>query len=108
MKHFKVTSALLAAIMCVTMVMAPVAADETETPSETQATEVADEKDAEDDEPEVAEDRPLEADDKNDALDAVLAKGKCGKKVKWTLDKKGTLKMSGKGDMYQYVFDTTT
>ena len=44
MKHFKVTSALLAAIMCVTMVMAPVAADETEAPSETQTTEVADEK----------------------------------------------------------------
>ena len=109
MKHFKVTSALLAAVMCVTMVMVPVAADETETPSETQTTEVADEKDAEEAEdaeeekPEVAEDRPLEADDQNDALDAVLAKGKCGKKVKWSLDKKGTLKITGKGAMYNYV-----
>ena len=108
MKHFKVTSALLAALMCVTMVMAPVAADETKTPSETQTTEVADEKDAEEsedpeeNEPEVAEDRPLEADDRNDALDAVLAKGKCGKKVKWKLDKKGTLKITGKKAMYNY------
>lgn len=114
MKHFKVTSALLAAIMCVTMVMAPVAADETETPSETQTTEVADEKDTEESEeseenkPEVTEDRPLEADDQNDALDAVLAKGKCGKKVKWTLDKKGTLKITGKGAMYNFVCKEST
>ena len=77
MKHFKVTSVLLAAVMCVTMVMVPVAADETETPSETQTTEVADEKDTEESEeseenkPEVTEDSPLEADDQNEALDAV-------------------------------------
>ncbi|MBR3462079.1 MAG: leucine-rich repeat domain-containing protein [Clostridiales bacterium] len=106
MKHLKVTSALLAAIMCVTMVMAPVAADETEAPSETQTVEVGDEKDAEEseeNEPDVTEDRPLEADDQNEALDAVLAKGKCGKKVKWTLDKKGTLKITGKGAMKNYT-----
>ena len=114
MKHLKVTSALLAAIMCVSMTVAPVAADETETPSETQTTEVEDKNDSEETEeseekdPEISEDRPLEAEDQNEALDAVLAKGKCGKKVKWTLDKKGTLKISGKGAMNQYVFDTTT
>ena len=109
MKHLKVTSALLAAIMCVTMVMAPVAADETEAPSETQTVEVGDEKDAEESEenmPEVTEDRTLESEDQNEALDAVLAKGKCGKKVKWTLSKKGTLKITGKGAMKNFTVDS--
>ena len=100
MKKLKVTSALLAAIMCITVVMTPVAADDNEVPAETQTTEVRDE--SEEDELEVTEDRPLEADDQNDALDAVLAKGKCGKKAKWSLDKKGTLKVTGKGAMYNY------
>ena len=102
MKHLKVTSALLAAIMCVTMVMVPVAADETEAPSETQTTEVGDEKVAEENEPEVSEDRPLEDEDKKEAEDAYVAKGKCGKKLKWTLDKNGTLKITGKGAMYNF------
>ncbi|MBR5355596.1 MAG: leucine-rich repeat protein [Lachnospiraceae bacterium] len=104
MKHLKVTSALLAAIMCVTMVMAPVTADETEAPSETQTTEVQnDAEESEENMPEVTEDRTLESEDQNEALDAVLAKGKCGKKVKWTLDKKGTLKITGKGAMKNYT-----
>ena len=106
MKHLKVTSALLAAVMSISMVMTPVSvlADETETPSETQATEAAEENETEEEEPEVVEDHgEPEAEDKRDAEDAVLAKGKCGKKVKWTLDKKGTLKITGKGAMYNYV-----
>ena len=50
MKHLKFTSALLAAVMCITMVMAPVAADETETPSEAQTTETEEENESEDSE----------------------------------------------------------
>ena len=107
MKHFKVMSALLAAVMCVTMVMVPVAADETEAPSETQTTEVQnDAEESEENMPEVTEDRTLESEDQNEALDAVLAKGKCGKKVKWTLSKKGTLKITGKGAMKNFTVDS--
>ena len=109
MKHLKLTSALLAAVMSVSMFMTPVAADETEVPSETQTTEAAEEKDAEEaeepeeKEPEVVEDKgEPEAVDRHEAEDAYLAKGKCGKKVKWTLDKKGTLKITGKKSMYNY------
>ena len=42
MKHLKVTSALLSAVMCMSMVATPVAvmADETSAPEETQAAEV--------------------------------------------------------------------
>ena len=104
MKHFKVTSAILSAVMCMTMVMTPVTAlaDETETPSETQTTEAAEENETEE-EPEVVEDKgEPEAKTQRDAEDAYLAKGKCGKKVKWTLDKKGTLKITGKKAMYNY------
>ena len=45
MKHLKVTSALLSAAMLVSMVSTPVSvyADETEAPSETQATEKVEE-----------------------------------------------------------------
>lgn len=106
MKHLKVTSVLLAAVMSLSMVMTPVSvlADETETPSETQTTEAAEENEPEEEEPEVVEDQgEPEFEAQRDAEDAVLAKGKCGKKVKWTLDKKGTLKITGKGAMYNYV-----
>ena len=111
MKHLKVTSALLSAIMSMSMLMTPVAvlADETEVPSETQTTESAeenekaDENDAETEEPEVLEDKgEIDAEAHREAEDAYLAKGKCGKKVKWTLDKKGTLKITGKGAMKNY------
>ena len=108
MKHLKIISVLLSAAMCFSMVTAPVMADEMETPSETQTTEASDEKDAEaeepeEEEPEVVEDKgEPEAEDQRDAEDAYLAKGKCGKKLKWTLDKKGTLKITGKGAMYDY------
>ena len=109
MKHLKITSVLLSAAMCFSMLTSPVMADETETPSETQTTEASDEKDAEEaeepeeKEPEVVEEpRAPEAEDKREAEDAYLAKGKCGKKLKWTLDKKGTLKITGKGAMYSY------
>ena len=107
MKHLKVTAALLSAIMCLTMAMTPsaVLADETEAPSETQTTEEADEnesEEADDQEPEAVEDKELEGEAKAEAEDAYLGKGKCGKKVKWTLDKAGTLKITGKGAMKNY------
>ena len=109
MKHLKVTSALLAAAMGISMGMTPVSvlADETEVPSETQSTEAAQEEEAEESgeqESEAVEDKALEGETSNKVLDAYLAKGKCGKKVKWTLDKKGTLKITGKKAMYNYTF----
>ena len=113
MKHLKVSSAVLSAIMCMSMVMTPVAvmADETETPSQTQTTEAAEEKETEEPEesaeqdPEVEEDKEVEGEAKNEAEDAYIAKGKCGKKLKWTLDKKGTLKVTGKGAMTNYKWN---
>ncbi len=110
MKHLKVTSVLLSAVMCLTMTTTPVVADETESPSETQATEVSEEK--ADEEPEKSEEKEPEAVEEpdepeevaeNEAKDAYIAKGKCGKTVKWTMDKKGTLKITGKGAMYNYM-----
>ncbi|MBO4681287.1 MAG: leucine-rich repeat protein [Clostridiales bacterium] len=130
MKRLKVTSALLSVVMCVSMAIAPVTvmADETEVPSETETTETEEEKGSEKPAPkeeekqepekeEPAEEEPESEDgeeqvpgdeDSQDAMDAVLAKGKCGKKVKWSLDKKGTLKITGKGSMYGYSFDPST
>ena len=110
MKHLKVTSALLAAVMCVSMVMTPVMADETQAPSETQTTEAAEQNeseetsDSDEQEPEIVDDKVLEDEDSAEAADAVLAKGKCGKKVKWTLSKKGVLKITGKGAMKNYTY----
>ena len=111
MKHLKVTSVLLSAVMCMSMLMTPatVLADETEVPSETQTTEAAEEnepEEADEQEPEVVEDKEVEGEDKAEAEDAYLGKGKCGKKVKWTLDKKGTLKITGKGAMKNYALDS--
>lgn len=101
MKHLKVASALLAAVMCVSMVMTPVTADETQAPAEAETAEVAEENDTE--ESEAVEDRAVEDEDSDEAADAVLAKGKCGKKVKWSLSKKGVLKITGKGAMKNYT-----
>ena len=126
MKHLKVTSALLSLVMCVSMVMVPVAviADETEAPAETETAETEKEEEKEpekpapkeekqepeekeepaDEEKETAEsgDEQLpEESDQKEALDAV-ASGKCGKNIKWSLDKKGTLNITGKGSMYDY------
>ena len=135
MKGLKVTSALLSAVMCVSMVMAPVAviADGTEATSETETTETESskkkdeqpapkEKDkqqpeqeqkeehADEEAAELVEGRNLEEEAQREAEDAVkpIASGKCGKKVKWTLDKNGTLKITGKGSMYVYKFDVVT
>ncbi len=47
MKRLKATAALLAAIMCVTMVVTPVMAEETEVPSETTKTEETEKQEAE-------------------------------------------------------------
>ena len=121
MKSLKAVSALLSVVMCLSMVIAPVTvmADETEVPSETETTETEEEKESEKQapkeeekqEPEKEED-PAEEEEKEaqlpgdeesqEAKDAV-ASGKCGKKLKWTLDKKGTLKITGKGSMYSYM-----
>ena len=122
MKQFKAVSVLLSAAMCMSMVMTPAAvmADEASVPEETQAVEETekpapketeqqeaepsqDEESEEAEEPEVVEDKgEPEAEDKREAEDAYVAKGKCGKKLKWTLDKYGTLKITGKGAMYNF------
>jgi len=129
MKMLKAASALLSAVMCVSMVIAPVTvmADETEVPSETETTETEEDKEsekpapkdeekqepekeeepAEESEPEDDEEQVPGDEDSQEAMDAV-ASGKCGKKLKWTLDKKGTLKITGKGSMYGYSFDPST
>ena len=123
MKKLKVTSALLSVVMCISMVMAPVSvfADETEAPAETETAETEEEKEPEkpapeeEQEPEKKEEPAEEPEesgeeqipedsDQREALDAI-ASGKCGKKVKWSLDKKGTLKITGKGSMYGYARD---
>ena len=152
MKHLKVTSVLLSAAMCMSMVMTPVSvfADETEASSETQITETAEtketekqtpketekpapsetetsypepsgteeqekddqvpeEKDSEEKAPEdqtakeaeEAEEHAAEEDNK-EALDSIVASGKCGPKVNWSLDKAGTFKVTGKGSMTGY------
>ena len=114
MKHLKITSVLLSAAMCFSMLTSPVMADETSAPDETQVEEnekddetqqeepAGSEKESEEQVPEVTEEAPIESEDSREAEDAYLAKGKCGKKLKWTLDKKGTLKITGKGAMYDY------
>ena len=127
MKRLKVASALLSAVMCFSMIMAPVVADETEVPSETETTETAEEKEsekpapkdeekqepekeeepAEEAEPEEGEEQVPGDEDSQEAVDAV-ASGKCGKKLKWTLDKNGTLKITGKGSMSGYEYNTLT
>ena len=92
------------------MVMTPVTAlaDEAEAPSETQTTEAAEENEEKTEEPEVVEDKGEPEEAQRDAEDATLAKGKCGKKVKWNLSKKGTLKITGKGAMYNYKIVNVT
>lgn len=111
MKHLKVTSVLLSVAMCMTMAVTPVMADET-APEQPQTTEETQEKETEeqeaapsnedDKEPESVKGQIPEEKAQTEAEDAYLAKGKCGKKVKWTLDKKGTLKITGKGAMNNY------
>lgn len=120
MKHLKVTSVLLSVAMCMSMLMTPVTADETAVPEETQTTEEAEEKETEHKESKPSGEDGKEAETvegkgeaenaNDDAEDASkpLAKGKCGKKVKWSLDKKGTLKITGKGAMYNYKTDPYT
>ena len=106
MKHFKVLSALLSAVICVSVVLTPASAltDETSVPEETQTaqeTETPDDQEKPAEEEEEIEDQLPGDSDRKEALDAV-ASGKCGKKVKWSLDKKGTLKITGKGAMNNY------
>ena len=130
MKRLKAASALLSAVMCVSMMTAPVSvmADDTEVPSETETVETEEEKGSEkpapkeekeqepkkEEEPAEEETEPEEGDaqvpgdeDSKEALDAI-ASGKCGKKLKWSLDKYYTLKITGKGSMYAYSFDPYT
>ncbi len=120
MNHLKISSALLSALMCMSIVMTPVAAmaDETETPSETQTIETVEDKETDESEkpekseetteqePEALEDKGLTDKAKKTEKDAFVAKGKCGKKVKWSFNKKKrTLTISGKGAMKNYYVD---
>lgn len=125
MKHLKVTSVLLSVAMCVSIMTAPVIADETAASEETQVeeTEKQETKETEkpapketekqeteetQEEPEATEkEQTPEAEDAAEALDA-LASGKCGKKAKWTLSKDGVLTVSGSGAMTNYTHNTAT
>ena len=149
MKHLKVTSALLSAAMCMSMVMAPVTvmADETtateetqieetekqeaketekpapketekpsgsetekQEPKETQKEEPAEsekeepseseKQESEEKEPEVSEEPKFEDEDFADAANALVS-GVCGKSVRFSLAEDGTLKIWGKGAMYE-------
>ena len=120
MKALKVTSALLSAVMCMSMVVAPVMADDTEAPYETEITETEEEKQepekeepAEEEEAETEKEEPSGEEqipgdeDGKEALDAV-ASGTCGKNLKWSLDKNYTLTITGKGSMYGFLQDSKT
>lgn len=117
MKHLKLTSVLLSVAMCMTMAVTPVMADET-APEQSQTTEETQEKEPEEQEAAPSNEDEKEAEtvkgqlpeekEQTEAEDAYLAKGKCGKKVKWTLDKKGTLKITGKGAMNNFTMNPYT
>lgn len=51
---------------------------------------------------EQAVERPETEEDKKEALNSIVASGKCGPKVNWSLDKAGTFKITGKGSMTGY------
>ena len=149
MRKLKIMSALMSAVMCVSMVMAPVTvfADEDTAPEETQAVEETEkpapketqkpapeekedpeetqkeepaesekpetaetekqpeEQEPQEKEPEAIENPAAETEDSKEAVDAakVIASGKCGKNLKWTITDAKVLKITGKGAMYNYV-----
>lgn len=83
MKHLKITSVLLSAAMCFSMLTSPVMADEAFAPDETQVEETekddetqqeepaGSEKGSEEQVPEVTEEAPLESEDSRDRKSVV-------------------------------------
>ena len=101
MKHIKITSVLLSALMCASMVMTPVPvmADETEVPAETQTTE-----ETEIEEPEVKEEKTPSESDKKPALEANPT-GKV-ENIKWTYNvKTKTITITGSGKMPDFAYN---
>ncbi len=101
MKHLKITSVLLSALMCASMVMTPILfmADETDVPAETQTTE-----ETETEEPEVKEEKTPSESDKKPALEA----NPTGKVeiIKWTYNvKTKTITITGSGKMPDFAYN---
>lgn len=99
---------MLALAMCLSVLPANVLA--TELGSEAETTEVAAPEDSseatEAEEPQAAEtEEPDEAPVEDISPSTMAAtSGKCGKNVTWKLDSKGTLTISGKGEMWNYKY----
>ena len=95
---------MLALAMCLSVLPASVLA--TELGSEAETTEVAAPEDSseatEAEEPQVTETEDPDEEPVEDVSPSTMAatSGKCGKNVTWKLDRKGTLTISGKGEMY--------
>lgn len=100
---------MLALAMCLSVLPASVLA--TELGSEAEVTEVAAPEDsseaAEVEEPQAAETEEPDEEPVEDVSPSTMAatSGKCGKNVTWKLDSKGTLTISGKGEMAYWYSD---
>lgn len=99
---------MLALAMCLSVLPANVLA--TELGGEAEAVEVAAPEDtseaAEAEEPQAAETEEPDEAPVEDVSPSTMAatSGKCGKNVTWKLDRKGTLTISGKGEMWNYKY----
>ena len=99
---------MLALAMCLSVLPANVLA--TELGGEAEAAEVAAPEDsseaAEVEEPQAAETEEPDEAPVEDVSPSTMAatSGKCGKNVTWKLDSKGTLTISGKGEMWNYKY----
>lgn len=107
----RLTALLLAFAMCLSILPANVLA--AELGSEEEATEVVESKDSgepvegepiEVEEPQATEEEETVQEPEKDESPSTMAatSGKCGKNVTWKLDSKGTLTISGTGEMYDY------
>lgn len=113
-------SLFLALLMCLSLVSAswasgeagetdrePVIGEISEEPVEAEESAEADEpveaeKPIEADEGPAEEEVPIDEEEPAPAEDGVMASGKCGENLDWTLDDNGVLTISGTGDMYDY------
>ena len=107
----RLTALLLALAMCLSILPANVLA--VELGSEGEATEVVESKDSgepvegepiEAEEPQATEQEETVQEPEKDESPSTMAatSGRCGKNVTWKLDSKGTLTISGTGEMYDY------
>lgn len=106
MKHIKITSVMLSAVMCASLVLMPVSAiaDETEAPAETQTEETAPETTENDKESEAGETPDSQVkEEAKEAAPKIIDEGKCGG-LTWVLAGT-TLTISGNGYMNNYSYN---